>query len=242
MRALLIRGMVSGFVAGAGAVVVARWAGQGPLSAGLAFEAAQRPRAAAEPEVLSRSVQATVGLATATLVFTVALGGLYGLVCGLAQGRLGGLSARATAAVVAGGGFLAVYLLPALKYPPNPPGVSAAATIGDRTSSYFALLMLCVAVVVGATAVAGRLGVSHDRWNASLGCGGAAAAMVGIAYWLLPAAASTPSGFDADVLWDFRMASGAVALTVWLVLGLVFGALTDRRLHRDRVAVPPMRQ
>jgi len=83
-----------------------------------------------------RTVQSTLGLATGTLVFGVALGGLFALTYTLAQGRLGSLSARGTALTVAGGGFLAVYVLPGLKYPANPPGTSNSDTITDRTQWY----------------------------------------------------------------------------------------------------------
>ena len=63
------------------------------------------------PELVSRTVQSTLGLATGTLMFGVVLGGLFALAYTLAQGRLGSLSARGTALTVAAGGFLAVYVL-----------------------------------------------------------------------------------------------------------------------------------
>ncbi|MGZ4520534.1 MAG: CbtA family protein, partial [Mycobacteriaceae bacterium] len=136
-RTLLIRGMLVGLLAGVLAFLIARALGEGPLSSGIAFEAAREPAGAATtPELVTRTVQSTAGLATGTLAFAIALGGIFGLAYAVTQGRLGSLSARGTAAVVAAGGFLALYLLPALKYPANPPGTSDSDTIADRTQWY----------------------------------------------------------------------------------------------------------
>jgi predicted cobalt transporter CbtA len=43
-------------------------------------------------------------------------------------------------------------------------------------------------------------------------------------------------GFDADVLYAFRVASFAAQMILWGVIGLVFGALVERRLARDDTA------
>ena len=56
---------------------------------------------APEPELLSRAVQRTVGLVTGIVVFGCALGGIFALVFVCAYGRIGSLSPRATAAVLA---------------------------------------------------------------------------------------------------------------------------------------------
>jgi len=79
-RTLLIRGMLVGLLAGVLAFGIARVLGEGPLSAGITFETATEPTGAPPaPELVSRTLQSTAGLATGTLVFAVALGGLYGL-------------------------------------------------------------------------------------------------------------------------------------------------------------------
>jgi hypothetical protein len=45
-------------------------------------------------------------------------------------------------------------------------------------------------------------------------------------------------GFDADVLYDFRLASFTAQLLLWGVLGLVFGTLVERRLARSETRTP----
>ncbi|MEO9221311.1 MAG: CbtA family protein [Mycobacteriaceae bacterium] len=233
-RTLLIRGMLAGTVAGVLAFCVAQLIGEGPLSSGIDFEEASEHAAGVHehgPALVSRTVQSTAGLATGTIVFAIAVGGLFGLAYAFAQGRLGTLSARGTAAVVAGCGFLAVYLIPSLKYPANPPGTTDSDTIGGRTQWYFVMLLVSVVVVIGATVVARQLSERFGSWNACLLAILGGAVVLLIASWLLPVINETPAGFRADELWSFRIASAAIQLTVWATLGLVFGALTERNLR-----------
>ena len=51
-------------------------------------------------------------------------------------------------AVVAAVGFVAVALVPFLKYPATPPAVGSAETIGDRTGYYFAFQLVSLVVAV----------------------------------------------------------------------------------------------
>jgi hypothetical protein len=236
---LLLRGMLVGLAAGVLAFVVARLLGEGPLGLGIAFEQAS-PAAAGgvDPtvELVSRSVQSTLGLAVGTIVFAIALGGLYGLVYALTQGRLGALSARATAVVVALGGFVALHVLPALKYPSNPPGTSDSDTIGYRTQWYVALLAISVGVVVGGVVLARYFAPRFGPWNSALLAVGTGLAVMVIAYLVLPSVDETPAGFAGDTLWRFRVATSAIQLTLWTTLGLGFGALTERSLRASAPA------
>src|SRR5437879_1336648 len=104
MRMLLARGMISGLVAGLLALVFARVVGEPSVGAAIDFESAHETDSG--PEMVSRAVQSTIGLATGVLVYAVAFGGLFALAFAVAHGRLGRLPARGTAAVVALGGFL----------------------------------------------------------------------------------------------------------------------------------------
>jgi hypothetical protein len=72
---------------------------------------------ARESELVSRSVQSGVGLLTGVVVYGTAFGGLFALAFAFAYQRIGRLSARATAALLAAAGFVALVLVPQLKYP-----------------------------------------------------------------------------------------------------------------------------
>jgi hypothetical protein len=228
-RTLLVRGMLVGVVAGVLAFVVARLLGEAQVGYAIAFETTREAAAGGgEPELVSRTVQSTVGLATAVLAFGVAVGGLYGLAYACVQGRLGGLGARPTAAVVALGGFLALYLLPWLKYPANPPSIGGPDTVGRRTALYFVMMALALVAVVGGAMAARRLERRLGGWNAGLLGVAGGLALVIAGYLLLPPVHETPPGFPADVLWDFRIASLAIQATLWAALGVLFGAVTER--------------
>jgi len=234
-RSLLIRGMFVGVVAGLVGFLVARVLGESPINSAIAFESAHES-GAAMPELVSRAVQSTIGLGTAVTVFGAAMGGLFALAYACVQGRLGGLGARGTAGVVALVAFLAVYLLPTLKYPANPPSIGNPDTIGHRTALYFTAMTVAVIPVITAAVWSKRLTTRLGVWNAVLCCGAAALLVTGVLYALLPGVHETPEGFPADVLWRFRVASIAIQASLYATLGLLFGALTERSLPHPAAA------
>ncbi|WBB67782.1 CbtA family protein [Micromonospora sp. WMMD812] len=239
-RSLLVRGMLVGLAAGAAAFLFATAFGEGPVGQAIDFEAAHAAShaghaEAGEPELVSRTVQSTVGLATATVVYGVALGGLFALAFAVAYGRIGRFTARATAALVALGGFVTVAFVPFLKYPANPPATGNPDTLGQRTGLYF--LMIVIAVAAGLLAVSfGRW--LHPRlggWNATILAAVAFAVVIAIVHIALPTISEVPDGFPALVLWNFRLASLGTQLVTWATLGLLFGALVDRHVHARAV-------
>jgi len=237
-RALLIRGMLVGVAAGALAFLFARLFGEAPIDDAIAFEAAHTHSGADEPEIVSRAIQSTLGLGTAVVVYGTALGGIFALAFAVAYGRLYGLGVRATAVVVAGAGFAAVSLVPLLKYPPNPPAVGNPDTIGRRTALYFLLVAISVAAAVAAALTAGRLTGRFGTWNAAIIGAGVFVAVIVAAMLVMPAVNETPADFPATVLWRFRLASVGTQLVLWTTMGLLFGALTERRARRDTLRAP----
>jgi predicted cobalt transporter CbtA len=241
-RSLLLRGMLVGLVAGLLAFLFAYLVGEGPIDQAIAFEEANAGPAAAaadEPAGISRTVQSTIGLLTASLIYGVALGGIFSMAFAAAYGRIGRFGPRATAALVALAGFVVVALVPWSKYPANPPATGDADTIGRRTSLYFLLMVvalagLALAVYVGRSQAA-RLGA----WNATLVAVGAFVVVVAVAHILLPSIEDVPEGFSPILLWNFRLASLGTQLVVWTVLGLAFGAVADRGTRDTRAAAAP---
>jgi len=224
---LLVRGLLSGALAGLVALVVASWLGEPSVGAAIAVEEAAHVNDGGEVELVSRTVQSTWGLLTALLGFGAAVGGLFGLAYAVARGRVGIADARASAAVLALAGFVTLHLVPFLKYPANPPGVGDPATIGRRSGLYFALVTLSVAAAVVATWFARRL-TRLAVWDRALIGVGAYGVLVLAAMVVLPPVDEVGSDFPADVLWDFRTGSLATQLAVWASLGFIFGWLTHR--------------
>ncbi|WP_327679089.1 CbtA family protein [Streptomyces sp. NBC_00467] len=229
VRALLVRGMLAGLVAGAVAMAVAYFLGEGPVDSAIAFEESHSHEHGGE-ELVTRAMQSTAGLATGVLVFGVAVGGIAALAYCVALGRIGRFGPRATAALLALGALLSVYVVPYLKYPPNPPAVGDPDTIGQRTSLYFLMVLLSVLLSVAAVILGKRLAPRLGNWNATIAAGGAFVVAVGLAYAFLPSFNEVPKGFPATVVWEFRLATLAIQSTLWTVFGLVFGFLAERLL------------
>lgn len=250
---LLLRGMLVGLVAGLLVFVFLKTFGEPQVDRAIAFEtqlddakakaAAEEarvkglpaPAEAADEEIVSRPTQAGLGLFTGVMVYCTAFGGLFALAFALCYGRMGDLSPRATSALLAGLGLVAVYVIPTLKYPANPPSVGDPQTIGMRTGLYFALIALSLAAAIACAMLRNRLASSQGRWNASLWAGAAYIAIMITVAALMPAVDEVPAAFPAVTLWAFRMASLGAQVILWTTLGLLFGGLTHRVAARQGV-------
>jgi len=241
---LLLRGMIVGVIAGLLAFPLARIFGEPQVDWAIALEeqAAAAEQAASgqpadeEPEIVSRSTQAGIGLLTGLVVYGAAVGGLFSLVFAYAYGRIGRLGPRAVAGLLALGGFIAVVLVPFLKYPATPPAVGNPETIGARTELFFVMIVVSLIAAVACVSLAHRLWTRHGAWNASIIAGLAFIVVVAIAQYALPTVNEVPEGFPATLLWYFRTASLGLHAVLWTVLGLGFGALAERSIVGYRPA------
>jgi hypothetical protein len=184
----------------------------------------------AEAELVSRGLQRTLGLLTGTVVMGIAVGGLFSLVFAWAYGRIGAMSPRLTAAVLALAAYLTVTVVPFTKYPANPPTVGNPDTIDKRTILFLTMIAITILAAVAAgrlrRELLGRLGA----WNAALVAVAAFVVVIAVAELILPAVHETPQGFPADVLYRFRLASLGINLTLWTTIGLGFGVAAQRLL------------
>lgn len=87
-------------------------------------------------------------------------------------------------------------------------------------------VLLAVAAVIFGKRLAPRLG----NWNASIAASAAYVLVIGLAYGFLPSFNEVGKDFPASLLWEFRLATLAVQVTLWTTFGLVFGYLTERLL------------
>jgi hypothetical protein len=233
VRSLLIRGMLVGAVAGFLAFLFAHHFGEPQVAHAIAFEdhLARLHHDPAEAEIVSRGTQRTWGLLTGTLAMGVALGGLFALAFAWAYGRIGPWGVRTTAAVLAAAAYLTIVLIPFTKYPANPPTVGNPDTIGRRTVLYFLMIVISLAAALAAGRIRRSLLPRLGAWNAGLAAVAAFVALIALAQVLLPVFHETPAGFPADVLYRFRLASLGINATLWLALGVGFGAVAERVLN-----------
>jgi predicted cobalt transporter CbtA len=244
MGQLLLRGMLAGFLAALLAFSFAKIVGEPQVDRAIAFEeshsaaehqhshAANAASEAEEPELVSREVQAGLGLLTGVAVFGTALGGLFALAFAFASGRLLKFPPRTTAIVIAAVGFLTLYIVPYLKYPANPPAVGAEDTIGYRTQLYFTMMVFSAAALAIAVTLGRALSASIGSWNATVAGALAYIVLVTIAAYALPPINEVPTDFPADLLWKFRVASFGVQGILWATIGLALGALVERSQTR----------
>jgi hypothetical protein len=260
---LLLRGMLIGIVAGLLCFSFLKIVGEPEVDRAIALEtqldeakaraAAQAliakglsaPKEEPEPELVSRRVQAGIGLFTGVMIYNVAFGGLFALAFGLAYGRMGDFGPRTTAALLAALGFVAVYIVPNFKYPANPPSVGEPATIGIRTALYFSMIAISLAAMIAAGMLRPRLLARHGPWNAFLIAAAGYLIIVIVASLALPPINEVPAEFPAVVLWQFRIASAGAQLMMWTTIAIGFGFVAESRLRsskaRDRASRPAFR-
>ncbi|HLZ71883.1 MAG TPA: CbtA family protein [Dehalococcoidia bacterium] len=235
VRSLLLRGMLAGLLAGMLALAFAEVFGEPQVDRAITFEQqeARLNHEALGPQLVSRDVQKSAGLAVAVALYATAFGGLFALAFAVAYGRIGRFGPRACAALLAGGGFVAIVLAPFLKYPANPPAIGNPATIDRRTALYFLVLGCSLLAAIGAVVLGRRLLPRAGAWNAAVLAAAAFVVTIAIVQLALPTVDEVPPGFPASALWRFRLASLGTQLVLWTAMGLLFGALTERSLRRS---------
>ncbi|HEX5143228.1 MAG TPA: CbtA family protein [Mycobacterium sp.] len=248
-KRIIWRGLLAGASAGVLAFIFARLFLEPVIGRAIDFEEGRGEAESAvtgvhehEMELFTRGVQSNIGMGLGVFAFSVAMGALFAVAFVVAYNRVSGLSARALALVMAAVAFGAVYLVPFLKYPANPPSVGDADTIGKRTGLYLLMIVLSLACAVAAVWLAGRLRPNMGAWGSTLSALGAYAVAMAVVMLVLPPISETPQpvvndqgaiaypGFPADDLFHFRLYAVGTQLIVWATIGLVFGALISRLL------------
>jgi hypothetical protein len=239
---LLLRGMIAGAIAGILVFAFAHFFGEPLVDQAIAFEEAAAQAAGIvsdEPELVSRAVQSGIGLFTGVMTYSIAVGGLFALVFAFTYGRFIKLGARGTSAVIALAAFGAIVLVPALKYPSNPPAVGNPDTIGVRTELFFLMLVVSIGSLVAAIAAARGLTARFGVWNAAIVSGLGYIAFIGIVLYLLPPINEVPENYSALVLWQFRITSIGMHVLLWSAIGIIFGILAERRIAPGALSARP---
>src|SRR5919198_1778660 len=114
LRTLLICGLVAGLCGGLLSAGLVSLGGEPAIDRAIAYEDGKHVPAhheeAAEPAPVSRGLQKSAGLLTASLVYGLAVGGVFALAFAVAYGRVVRAGPRATAYGLAAAAFVVVYL------------------------------------------------------------------------------------------------------------------------------------
>jgi len=230
IAAAVRRGLVAGLLAGLCAGLLSLAIGEPRVEAAIRLEeaAAAAGNVDAGPPAfeVTRPAQ-RVGLVVGLGLYGLAVGTLFGVAFLWAAGRVAGgpwprslkLGAAALGALV---------LLPALKYPPNPPAVGDPATVGQRTTLYLGLAAIGVLLALAAWAAARQLAGSRLPAPARQTLVGAGVVAVAAAVLVALPTAGEPVAIPADLLWSFRLASIATQATLYGGTALLFGLLAAR--------------
>ena len=270
---VIARGALSGFVSGIVAFVFAKLFAEPQINKAIEYESgrdailatlnreAGRLVAPDGPEIFSRHIQSTVGIATGLIGFGTAMGALIAVAYLVMHGRFA-VRPRTLVLLIAAFGFFGVFLLPFVKYPANPPAIGHTFTITTRGHLYLVMVFLSLALLAAATVLGYRLRTRFGVFNATLIAAGAFLVPYLVLVGVLPSLGNlaanvahqhqfgyarstteTPApitnlqgqivypGFPADVLWKFRWYSILNQLLIWTATGLIFGGLLERFLR-----------
>jgi Probable cobalt transporter subunit (CbtA) len=234
---LLVRGLIAGLAAGFLSFGFARVVGEPQVDRAIAFEEKMDAAKgeAPEPELVSRPTQAGLGLLTGVTVYGTSIGGLFALTFAFVYGRARNFPPAKLSLALAVFGYIALVLVPMLKYPANPPSVGDPETIRLRTELYFMFLVLSVAAMVVSVRARGKWVARLGPWNALLAAAGLYVVLIGSVMAAMPSINEVPSAFPAQVLWNFRVASLGLHFVMWTSVALLFGAMVE---HSQRAARP----
>jgi predicted cobalt transporter CbtA len=155
----------------------------------------------------------------------LSIGSLYGIVFAYTRGSISGTNNnKKKALIVAGIMWLVLFLMPALKYPSNPPAVGNPETIYYRQSLYVAFLAISGFSALGLAFFYRKMPSSNIK---KVIIPSAYAAIMAGAYLAMPANPD-PINAPIDLVIGFRITSAITISMFWALLGVIFVALWDK--------------
>jgi predicted cobalt transporter CbtA len=240
--ALIKRALVAGLVAGLLLALYTFFVVEPTIDRAVALEertAESVPHGHGDDEepLFSRDQQVGGGMA-ASMIYAAIVAAVFGTVLASIRHRLPHLSELGRVVWLAAVTFGAVALIPAIKYPANPPAVGDPDTVNERTVLYLVLIGLSVALAVGLVRLSGWLRHRMDDATRVLSVAAATAVGYGLLLVLMP---GSPDAIDpvvpAQLVWDFRLRSiGGLAL-LWASIGFGLGWALDRRTATSTATV-----
>jgi predicted cobalt transporter CbtA len=176
-------------------------------------------------------------IAAGTILGT-SLGALFGIVFVYSRSSLLLIYSNSNvkkALVLAGIMWFVLFLIPALKYPANPPSVGDPDTIYYRESLYIGLLTISGFSALGLALLYRMLGKRTNNKNRTIVVSVIYAAIIVGAFLVLPPNPDKITA-PADLVQGFRIASAFTMATFWGLLAITLGAFWDKlKLHETAV-------
>lgn len=165
------------------------------------------------------------GEIAAGTVLGLSIGALFGIVFAYARSSLPGSNNKKKALILAGIMWLALFLVPAFKYPANPPAVGDPETIYYRQNLYLAFVAVSGFSALSLAFLYRKIGSPVQAKKAILPA--AYVAIMAAAFVVMPA---NPDQISAptDLVVNFRIASAFTMSVFWGLLGMMLGSFWDK--------------
>jgi predicted cobalt transporter CbtA len=165
------------------------------------------------------------GEIAAGTVLGLSIGALFGIVFAYARSSLPGSNNKKKALILAGIMWFALFLVPAFKYPANPPAVGDPETIYYRQNLYLAFVAVSGFSALSLAFLYRKIGSPVQAKKAILPA--AYVAIMAAAFVVMPA---NPDQISAptDLVVNFRIASAFTMSVFWGLLGMVLGSFWDK--------------
>jgi predicted cobalt transporter CbtA len=167
------------------------------------------------------------GETAAGTILGLSIGALFGLVFAYARDSIPGTSNTTKALILAGVMWLVIYIVPALKYPANPPAVGGPETIYLRQSLYIGYLAISGFSALGLAFLYRKLGKANRQKAKKILVPTIYGAIMIVAFAAMP---PNPDAITApmDLVMSFRIASGFTMSVFWGLLGVILGTFWDK--------------
>ncbi|MDC0036070.1 CbtA family protein [Nitrosopumilus sp.] len=162
------------------------------------------------------------GQVLAGVILGLAMGSLFGIVFALSKNSLPGKNDISKAVILSGIMWLALYLIPFLKYPANPPTVGDAETVVLRMMLYVTFIIISGVAVVGFYKLSKKLN-SNKKYLALVGYAG----FMMLLFVVMP---DNPDEITApmNLVNEFRFVSVLGVSSFWVCVGIILGLFWNK--------------
>ena len=176
------------------------------------------------PQQLQYRTWQKEGETVAATIMGISLASLLGVVFAYSRNSLPGSNNKKKALVLAGLMFFVLFLVPALKYPANPPAVGNPSTIYYREDLFIGFISLSGFSTLGLAILYSRLGTNQSK---KIGIPLIYAAIMVSAYFVFP---PNPDNItiSMDLVTSFRVVSALTIAIFWSLTGIILGSFWDK--------------
>ncbi|MGH9952737.1 MAG: CbtA family protein [Nitrososphaeraceae archaeon] len=165
------------------------------------------------------------GEIVAGTILGTSISALFGIVYIYSRDSLPGSNNKKKGLILAGIMFFVIFLIPALKYPANPPAVGDPETIEYRESLYTGMLVISGLTALGVAILYRSLGQTR-RESRKIIVPTVYAVIIALAFVVLPANPDEIT-ISSNLLMNFRIVSTITMGIFWGILGILLGSFWD---------------